>query len=129
LAAGQRLYPIYLFARLLINGGVEEVDVPVQARGWSMVVIYLISGSSVALLVANTHGEVSNTAAVARCGRLYVVYVWVTSSPFSVGTRHTPFSILEGFKVMQRYGRMADALPPSPAHNSHRENELRLFMW
>ena len=63
-----------------------------------------------------------------RCSRLYVLYVWVTSSPFSVGTRHTPFGILEGFKVMQRYGHMADALPPSPAHNSHRENELRLFV-
>ena len=37
----------------------------------------------------------------ARGSRLYVLYVWVTSSPFSVGTRHTPFSILEGFKVMQ----------------------------
>jgi hypothetical protein len=46
-----------------------------------------------------------------RCSRLYVLYVWVTSSPFSVGTRHTPFSMLEGFKVMQRYGHMADALP------------------
>ena len=31
-AAGQRLDPLDLFARLLINGGVAEVDVPVQAR-------------------------------------------------------------------------------------------------
>jgi hypothetical protein len=30
-AAGQRLYPLDLFARLLIEGGVTEVDVPVQA--------------------------------------------------------------------------------------------------
>ena len=56
-----------------------------------------------------------------RGGPQHVVYMWVTSSPFSVGTRHMPFSILEGFKVMQSYGHMADALPPSPAHNSHRE--------
>jgi hypothetical protein len=31
-AAGQCLYPLYLFARLFIDGGVPEVDVPVQAR-------------------------------------------------------------------------------------------------
>src|SRR5215210_3879677 len=31
-ATGQRLYPLDLFARLLIKGGVGEVDVPVQAR-------------------------------------------------------------------------------------------------
>src|SRR5215204_1885591 len=31
-SAGQRLDPLYLFARLLIDGGVSEVDVPVQAR-------------------------------------------------------------------------------------------------
>jgi len=31
-AAGQRLDPLDLFARLLINGGVPEVAVPVQAR-------------------------------------------------------------------------------------------------
>src|ERR687897_1498319 len=31
-AAGQRLDALYLFARLLIDGGVPEVDVPVQAR-------------------------------------------------------------------------------------------------
>jgi hypothetical protein len=31
-AAGQRLDPLYLFARLLVEGGVAEVDVPVQAR-------------------------------------------------------------------------------------------------
>jgi len=30
--AGQRLDALYLFARLLIKGGVAEVDVPVQAR-------------------------------------------------------------------------------------------------
>ena len=30
-AAGQRLEALYLFARLLIKGGVAEVDVPVQA--------------------------------------------------------------------------------------------------
>jgi hypothetical protein len=126
-AARQRLDALYLFARLLIEGSVAEVDVAVQGRvRVVLVVIYLISGSSVALLVPKTRGEVRNTAAVAHGGCLYVVYVWGTSSPFSVGTRHTPFSILEGFKVMQRYGRMADALPPSPAHNSHRENELRL---
>jgi len=29
---GQRLDPLDLFARLLIKGGVAEVDVPVQAR-------------------------------------------------------------------------------------------------
>jgi hypothetical protein len=32
-AARQRLDPLDLFARLLIKGGVPEVDVPVQARG------------------------------------------------------------------------------------------------
>jgi hypothetical protein len=31
-AAGQRLDPLYLFARLLVDGGVAEVDVPVQAH-------------------------------------------------------------------------------------------------
>jgi hypothetical protein len=31
-AAGERLDPLYLFACLLIDGGVAEVDVPVQAR-------------------------------------------------------------------------------------------------
>jgi len=31
-AAGQRLDPLYLFAGLFIDGGVAEVDVPVQAR-------------------------------------------------------------------------------------------------
>jgi hypothetical protein len=31
-AAGQRLEEFDLFSRLLINGGVAEVDVPVQAR-------------------------------------------------------------------------------------------------
>jgi hypothetical protein len=30
---------------------------------------------------------------------------------------------------MQKYGHMSDALPPSPVHHSHRENELRLSMW
>jgi hypothetical protein len=45
-AAGQRLDPLDLFARLRIEGGVAEVDVPVQARvgvvllfgGWVRVV-------------------------------------------------------------------------------------------
>jgi hypothetical protein len=84
-AAGQRLDAIYLFARLLIEGGVAEVDVAVKARvRVVLVVISLISGSSVALLVPKTRGEVSNTALVARCSRHYVVYVWVTSSPFYV---------------------------------------------
>jgi hypothetical protein len=45
-----------------------------QACGWSVVVISLISGSSVALLVANTRKEVRNPAVVARVSRLYVVY-------------------------------------------------------
>jgi hypothetical protein len=36
----------------------------------------------------------------ARDSRLYVLYLWVTSSPFSVVTRHAPFSILERFKDM-----------------------------
>src|SRR5215203_485921 len=31
-AAGQRLYPLDLFACLLVEDGVGEVDVPVQAR-------------------------------------------------------------------------------------------------
>src|SRR5215211_4283107 len=31
-AAGQRLDPLFLFARLLLKGCVAEVDVPVQAR-------------------------------------------------------------------------------------------------
>ena len=31
-AARQRLDPLYVFARLLINGCIPEVDVPVQAR-------------------------------------------------------------------------------------------------
>ena len=31
-AAGQRLDPLDLFARFPINGGVPEVDVPVQTR-------------------------------------------------------------------------------------------------
>jgi hypothetical protein len=79
-----------------------------------LVVISLISGSSVALLVPKTRGEVRNTAAVAHGGCLYVVYVWGTSSPFSVGTRHLPFSIQKCSKHTrnaQRYSRMADALP------------------
>ena len=51
-AARQRLDAIYLFARLLIEGCVAEVDVPVQGRvRVVLVVISLISGSSVALLV------------------------------------------------------------------------------
>ena len=41
-AAGQRLDPLDLFARLLVDGGVAEVDVPVQAR--VRVVLILISG-------------------------------------------------------------------------------------
>jgi hypothetical protein len=84
---------------------------------------------SAPVLGPETRGEVRDPAAFAHGSRLYVVYVWGTSSPFSVGTRHASFSILEGFEVMQSYGHMADVLPPSPAHNSHRENELRLFMW
>ena len=84
-AAGQRLYPLDLFAPLLINGGVAEVDAPVQARvRVVLVVISLISGSSVALLGPKTRGQVSDPAALARSSRLYVVSVWVTSSPFSV---------------------------------------------
>jgi hypothetical protein len=114
-AAGQRLDAIYLFAGLFINGCVAEVDVAVQGRvRVVLVVIYLISGSSVALLVPKTRGEVRNTAAVAHGGCLYVVYVWGTSSPFSVGTRHLPFSIQKCSKHTrnaQRYSRMADALP------------------
>jgi hypothetical protein len=39
--AGQRLDPLYLFARLLIEGGVAEVDVPVHAR---VRVVLLFSG-------------------------------------------------------------------------------------
>jgi hypothetical protein len=75
-AAGQRLDAIYLFAGLFINGCVAEVDVAVQGRvRVVLVVISLISGSSVALLVPKTRGEVRNTAAVARCSRLYVVCV------------------------------------------------------
>jgi len=31
-AAGQRLEALYLFADLFINGGVPEVDVPIQTR-------------------------------------------------------------------------------------------------
>jgi len=37
-AAGERLYPLDLFTRLLINGGVAEVDVPIQARVWVVLV-------------------------------------------------------------------------------------------
>src|SRR5829696_7790289 len=40
-AAGQRLDPLYLFARLLIDGCVAEIDVPVQAR---VGVILFLSG-------------------------------------------------------------------------------------
>ena len=67
---------------------------------------------SAPLLGCEVCGEVRNPAAFARGSRLYVVNVWVTSSPFSVGTRHMPFSILEGFKDVRKYGHMADALPP-----------------
>ena len=43
--AGQRLDALYLFARLLIKGGVGEVDVPVQARvGVVLVVGYCVEG-------------------------------------------------------------------------------------
>src|SRR5215208_3925797 len=41
-AAGQRLYPLDLFARLLIKGSVAEVDVPAQLR----VRVGLVGGSS-----------------------------------------------------------------------------------
>jgi hypothetical protein len=40
-AARQRLDPLDLFAGLFINGGVAEVDVPVQARVW---VVLLFGG-------------------------------------------------------------------------------------
>jgi hypothetical protein len=51
-AAGQRLYPLDLFARLLINGCVAEVDVPVQAR----VGVVLVVGSSAGVEgIANWH--------------------------------------------------------------------------
>jgi hypothetical protein len=39
-----------------------------------LVMISLISGSSVALLVAKIRGEVRNTAVVARDSRLYVLF-------------------------------------------------------
>jgi hypothetical protein len=74
-AVGQRLDAIYLFARLLIEGCVAEVDVPVQGRvRVVLVVISLISGSSVALLGPKTRGEVRNPAVVARDSRLYVLF-------------------------------------------------------
>ena len=40
-AAGQCLDALYLFARLLIKGGVAEVDVPVQARVRVVLVVIL----------------------------------------------------------------------------------------
>src|SRR5215211_6826473 len=40
-AAGQRLDALYLFAGLLINGSVAEVDVPVQARVRVVLVVIL----------------------------------------------------------------------------------------
>jgi hypothetical protein len=42
-AAGQRLDPLYLFTRLLIKGGVPEVDVPIQARV-GVVLVVILSG-------------------------------------------------------------------------------------
>jgi hypothetical protein len=73
-AARQRLDALNLFARLLIEGCVAEVDVPVQGRvRVVLVVISLISGSSVALLGPEAREEVRNTAVSARCSRLYVV--------------------------------------------------------
>ena len=76
---------------------------------------------SVPLLGPEARGQVSDPA-VSACGsRLYVVYVWVTSSPISVGRSHTPFGILEGFKVMQSMATWQMRCPSSPAYDSHRE--------
>src|SRR5215210_9196973 len=38
-AAGQRLDPLDLFARLLVEGDVPEVDVAVKARVWVVLVV------------------------------------------------------------------------------------------
>jgi hypothetical protein len=65
---------------------------------------------------------VRNTAAVARVSRLYVVYVWVTSSSFSVD--HSAYERTRNFRL---FGHLTDALPLFTAHNPHRGNELRLF--
>ena len=43
-AAGQRLDPLDLFARLLVEDGVAEVDVPVQARVRVVLVVVLLGG-------------------------------------------------------------------------------------
>src|SRR5215208_2856201 len=84
---------------------------------------------------------VRNTAAVARVSRLYVVYVWGTSSPFSVdhsAYEHRPCSIrhrscsirhraYKKFFIIWPLGR--GAAPLRPPINPYQENELRLFMW
>jgi hypothetical protein len=65
----------------------------------------------------------------ARGSRLYVLYVWVTSSPFSVGTRHVPFSILEDFKVMQSMVTWQMRCLILQPIILIKKNELRLYMW
>jgi hypothetical protein len=74
-AAGQRLDPLDLFARLLIDSGVAKVDVPVEARvrvvlvfsGW-------VCGTCARLIHVNLLVRLAGSRGVpSTCGTIYVV--------------------------------------------------------
>jgi excisionase family DNA binding protein len=96
-AAGQRLDPLYLFARLLVYGGVAEVDVPVQARvrgvlffgGWVRFGCARLCGvhSDLQVCVGRVPGCSSTCGAVSLYSLIILLYNPVCSLLLAIGQR------------------------------------------